>query len=71
MILLRRAERGNRPSRDSKVNQQHVILSEFERFLAHLKEILVAPTSLHHAGFRMPVDSLQNVCNLMYQHMRK
>src|SRR5215471_6295382 len=69
MIFLRVAVQGSSATHHSKVNQLHVPLGEAEWSFDHLEQVVVAPGGLHHASFRMAGVYLQNVSDLVRQHV--
>ncbi len=50
-------------------NQLRIFFGERKRFLPHLHIVPVGPARLHDAGLGMPASPLQDMCDLMNQHV--
>jgi len=53
------------------LNEQDIVLSERQWLPCHLEKVILIPLRLHDTGLRVPADSLQNMRDLVDQHVRQ
>lgn len=57
------------PGIQSLMTCLNVEVGERKRATGHPRVVVYVPTALHHAASRMPIGSLQNMADLVRQHM--
>ena len=53
----------------TEVNEEDVLRSERKRFPPHRHIVFIRPTRFHHAAIGMPLDSLQDMGDLVDHHV--